>query len=251
MTIVCHCVQGSFVGLMMAVPTPRKRSREAVSRPARKLDSTKSKLFKMNDTARNNGEVIDTKAMRNSLLKREEELKPPKLPKGVTFIDRNNAEELDVWNVTTDGVETQKCVCHRESLGPLVPLPISGNRPANKNVAALAAQNFSMSDLPDISDWMAGNFVFYLYILYVLKFSCEFFFLFLGFLELPPGAIKDAEGVGHHWQICFVADCQESALELAIADPSNLDWNDKKAQRQLLRKGDSFYIPPFNIYRYD
>jgi mannose-6-phosphate isomerase-like protein (cupin superfamily) len=27
------------------------------------------------------------------------------------------------------------------------------------------------------------------------------------------------------------------------------EWDDKRAQRILLKKGDSFYIPPGNIYR--
>lgn len=69
-------------------------------------------------------------------------------------------------------------------------------------------------------------------------------------MELPPTAIKDAEGVGDLLQIFFVADCQDLGLELALADPTKTDWSDETAQRQLLRKGDSFYVPPGNIYRF-
>ena len=36
---------------------------------------------------------------------------------------------------------------------------------------------------------------------------------------------------------------------LGIADPSEPEWNDATAQRQVLSAGDSFYIPPGNIYR--
>ena len=68
-------------------------------------------------------------------------------------------------------------------------------------------------------------------------------------MELPPGAIKDAEGVGECSQVFFVTDCQDGALEVGIADPSDEEWNDDIAQRLCLKKGDSFFIPPGNIYR--
>ena len=42
---------------------------------------------------------------------------------------------------------------------------------------------------------------------------------------------------------------QDGALELGIADPAEPEWHDETAQRQLLKKGDSFYVPPGNIYR--
>jgi hypothetical protein len=40
-----------------------------------------------------------------------------------------------------------------------------------------------------------------------------------------------------------------SEVELGIADPREDEWRDDVAQRSLLRKGDSFFIPPGNIYR--
>ena len=39
-------------------------------------------------------------------------------------------------------------------------------------------------------------------------------------------------------------------VELGLADPSEGEWIDDRAQRILLKKGDSFYVPPGNIYRY-
>ena len=59
----------------------------------------------------------------------------------------------------------------------------------------------------------------------------------------------DGEGVGECAQVFFVTDCQDGALEVGIADPSDEEWNDSIAQRLCLRKGDSFFIPPGNIYR--
>ena len=42
-----------------------------------------------------------------------------------------------------------------------------------------------------------------------------------GFVELPPGAIKDAEGVGECAQVFFITESQDDALEVGIADPSD------------------------------
>ena len=70
-----------------------------------------------------------------------------------------------------------------------------------------------------------------------------------GFIDLPPDAIKDAEGVGRFTQVFFVSDCQDGALELGLANPSQEEWMDRTAQRVLLKKGDCFYVPPGNIYR--
>jgi hypothetical protein len=38
-------------------------------------------------------------------------------------------------------------------------------------------------------------------------------------------------------------------VEFAISDPEQEEWNDATAQRQVLDKGDSFFVPPGNIYR--
>lgn len=70
-----------------------------------------------------------------------------------------------------------------------------------------------------------------------------------GIIELPPGAIKDSEGVGACAQIYFIAECQENSIELGIADPNHQEWVDNLAQKQILTRGDSFYIQPGNIYR--
>lgn len=73
--------------------------------------------------------------------------------------------------------------------------------------------------------------------------------LYVGFVDLPPEAIKDEEGVGRYCQVFTVVDCQPSALELGVGDPRGDAWDANTAQRLLLMKGDSFYIPAGNIYR--
>ena len=70
-----------------------------------------------------------------------------------------------------------------------------------------------------------------------------------GYVVLPPGAIKDAEGVGECSQVFFIADCQDGGVELGIADPKEEVWRDDIAQRVVMSSGDSFFVPPGNIYR--
>lgn len=76
-----------------------------------------------------------------------------------------------------------------------------------------------------------------------------FLFCLQGFIELPPRAIKDAESVGSYTQIFYVSDCQDLAVELGIANPMQERWDDASAQRILMKKGDSFYVPPGNVYQ--
>jgi hypothetical protein len=61
-------------------------------------------------------------------------------------------------------------------------------------------------------------------------------------VELPAGAIKDAEGVGECSQVFCVAACQDEAVELGMADPREEEWRDDIAQRVLLKTGDFFYV---------
>jgi hypothetical protein len=39
-------------------------------------------------------------------------------------------------------------------------------------------------------------------------------------------------------------------VELALGDPTLDTWVDDKAQRVLLKRGDSFFVLPGNTYRY-
>ena len=55
--------------------------------------------------------------------------------------------------------------------------------------------------------------------------------------------------MGRYTQVFFVSDCQDGALEFGIAHPQEDAWDHKTARRVLLRRGDSFYVPPGNIYR--
>ena len=157
-----------------------------------------------------------------SLGKRET---PVVLPTDVLYLSRNVGDELFVWDEVSDKSKSLKIVSYKETHLPSK-LPITAPRPAGKTEVGLAAQSFNV---PQIDGMMSG--------------------WISGYVELPAGAIKDAEGVGDCAQVFFISDCQDNAIELGISDPSEADWNSKTAQRQLLKKGDSFYVPPGNLYR--
>lgn len=156
----------------------------------------------------------------------EEPVKPVVLPKGVKYLERDSVEELNVWDETKDDIVESSVVCLHERVNPLQ-LPPAESRPNNKkHLVGLAAQSFNVKESPDfMSSWISG------------------------FVELPPHGIKDPECVGDCAQVFFVAECQDEALEFALADPKDEDWNEKLAQRLLLKTRDSFYVPPGNVYR--
>ena len=158
---------------------------------------------------------------------RENEMELPVIvPKNISYIDREVGDELSVWDDEADAAKITRCVCYRETLEPASALPITAVRPKGKEGVAYAAQSFNVAENSGVmSGWISG------------------------FVELPPGSIKDAEGVGECTQVFFISDCQDESIEIGVASPDALEWNDKTAQRQLLKKGDSFYVPSGNIYR--
>jgi len=151
---------------------------------------------------------------------------PVALPRGVNYLDRSAVEELNVWDETKDDVVDAPVVCLNERVNPMQ-LPPAANRPNNKkHLVGMAAQSFNVKESPSfMSAWISG------------------------FVELPPHGIKDPECVGDCAQVFFVSECQDEALEFALADPKDEDWNEKLAQRLLLKNRDSFYVPPGNVYR--
>ena len=153
----------------------------------------------------------------------EEMLRPVTLPKDVEWMD---SETLSVWDDTNDAIKSERVVCVSDALPEPAQLPITAKRPNNRTAVGSASQFFSIGAIPNVmSGWISGS------------------------LTLPPLAIKDAEGVGECAQVFFVADCQNGSLEVDYADPKEETWQDETAQRNVVNKGDSFYVPPGNIYR--
>lgn len=151
---------------------------------------------------------------------------PVVLPKGVKFMDRKNIDELEVWDERNDDITSSAVVSLHERSNPMQ-LPPAENRPSSKkHLVGLAAQSFNVKENSDfMSSWISG------------------------YMELPPYCIKDPECVGDCAQVFFVSEGQDNALEFALADPKDEDWNDQLAQRVLLKPRDSFYVPAGNVYR--
>ena len=151
---------------------------------------------------------------------------PVKLPNDVKFLNDSEAETLSVWDDPNDNITSARVVCQRSRLGEPSELPITAKRQKGKNGVGSAMQFFSQPEIPNVmSGWISG------------------------YVVLPPGAIKDAEGVGECSQVFFIADCQDGSVELGIADPKEEVWRDDIAQRVIMNTGDSFFVPPGNIYR--
>jgi hypothetical protein len=153
----------------------------------------------------------------------DEEVLPVKLP---TDREYETDETLSVWDDPNGAITSDKILSYNVNLPPPAPLPISGTRPKGRNGVGAAQQFFN---IPSITDTMSGCLA--------------------GSLHLPARAIKDAEGVGDCVQMFSVAECQDGALEVGFSDPKDDEWNDETAQRRILSVGDSFYVPPGNIYR--
>ena len=170
-----------------------------------------------------------------------------------------------------------KVVCSMQSLQPPTPLPITAKDRDPNAERAFAAQYFNIpATSTNIPTWIAGTVVFNAPSSLVgcfLQFNVNVNLLFfIGYIELPPRGLKDAEAVGDCAQVFFVGDCHDGAgtvtffpvsifychitpmcaivVEMGIAEPSQEEWIDDSAQRSLLKKGDSFFVPPGNIYRF-
>jgi len=260
---------GKLVGVLHALPTPAKPKSKAKAKPKSNGQKQKGSKRPAAAAASDDDDDDEEAEFEGSPSKRGRGSKEPsfKVPSDLRLIPRETGDELEVWDDSSDKVKTMKTVCYTESLRPPSELPITAIRPPGKDKVGFAAQSFNIPEIAGVmSSWISG------------------------FVELPAGAIKDAEGVGECAQVFFISDCQDgsgafppitflspppsfltlililwsnysppppspalivllSTVELGIADPSKGEWDDDAAQRQLLKKGDSFYVPPGNIYR--
>jgi centromere protein C len=215
--------KGNMVGLLTAIPTPQNEKKRVGSRKLSKKDR-KSVKKALHDSDSDEAEADLSGGGR--VTKKIKKEGPIDLPDDVNFLPRGESDEVSIWDDATDTSKALKVVCYEETLQPPSALPVTAKRPPGKDKVGSAAQSFNVPEIPkQMSGWISG------------------------FVELPPQAIKDAEGVGECAQVFFISECQDGALELGIADPKEPEWQDETAQRQLLNKGDSFFVPPGNIYR--
>lgn len=141
-----------------------------------------------------------------------------------------NGDKCKVWNEARSKKQSLVVVCRDKTLKKNErELPITGGRhESDSEVVGIASQAFQLNQASEsIPGWISGT------------------------LELPPTAIKDAEGVGMCSQVFFVVSCQPQSFEAAIAAPDEqpITFEADKAQRFLLSPGDQFFVPPGNVYR--
>mmetsp|Transcript_20730 Transcript_20730/g.29791 ORF Transcript_20730/g.29791 Transcript_20730/m.29791 type:complete len:650 (+) Transcript_20730:96-2045(+) len=208
-------MRGRMVGLLRAEPTPRKPKRTTKQNNRGRKRSKVSR--RLEDSSESEAE--------QEIHKTEKNLPPPKIPSDIKYIPRDGVTTYSVWDDDISAAADIKTISIKESMYPPAKLPISAPRPQGNDIVGLAAQSFNISSTARMSGWISG------------------------FVDLPPGAIKDAEGVGECCQVFVISDCQNGSVEFGLADPSTEEWDDETAQRSLLNKGDFFFVPPGNIYR--
>lgn len=249
--------EGTMVGVLKAEPTPKKpkNGNRGRGRPKKEGGTSRPARSQVQDSDEEFAE--ETAAVPR--------LPAVRLPSRVNYLHRDECEELEVWDETMETQNVMKVVCVEENLQP-VELPRTARRPHGKDKVGYAAHSFNVPEAPGLmSGWLSGmqptclrTFLLLcmcdVFPIFVVSFIADTIMLFImrssiGYVDLPPEAIKDAEGVGKYTQLFFVSDCQDGALELGLAHPQLDAWEDGTAQRMLLKKGDQFFIPPGNIYR--
>lgn len=219
---------GVFAGVSKAAPTPRKPVPK--KRGLSRLSGLKSKASTFGSKKRKTIDDQDNEVMNDDDDDGDDDDILGNIPR---FANKENYrykerehDNMLVWDEYIEDIQEQHVFCTKKSLMPPTPLPITATRRVNNLKVGVAAQYFNMNEIPGLaSGWIAG------------------------YVELPGGAIKDEEIVGEYVQVFFVSECESGTVELGLSDPTLDEWDDSKAQRILLKKGDCFFVPPANIYR--
>jgi hypothetical protein len=218
--------EGVLVDVVHAEPTPKK-PRRAPRANNKSSKSVKRKLT-MPQSSSDEGEPSSKRHRKGVEEGVDEEEEEVSVPDNVSFLEPTTHETLQIWDDYYDRPVSHQVVYVAEAQPAPQALPVTGVRPKNRmKDVGFAAHYFQAPEMAggSMSGWMAGS------------------------VELPPHAIKDAEGVGKYCQVFFVASAQAHSIEFGLASPDTDAWEDRTAQRLLLSAGDSFYVPPGNIYR--
>lgn len=214
--------EGTMVGLLTAEPTPKKSRRTTTSKTS-KASTAGQRLQKGGKGRAAHAQSEEGGEHDTSM---ETNLPPVKLPKKYRYLDASKSAVFSVWDNHSEKLAKQRIVTVRETMPALRPLPPAEGQKSRHGPVGYAGHTFVIPEVQrEMSGWISG------------------------YLELPPRAVKDAELVGVYAQLFFVAQGQPGALEFGLADPSSDEWDDSRAQRVVLSPGDSFYVPPGNMYR--
>ena len=86
---------------------------------------------------------------------------PKLLPKEYKYLDRDEVEELSLWDDPNDKPTQLKVTCFKESLEPPSALPITSQRPPEKQIVGYAAQSFNQPEIPGVmSGWVSTLCIF-------------------------------------------------------------------------------------------
>ena len=221
--------EGTVVGLITAEPTPKKTkpgNRRGLKKGGKEVGARNKSKAGSSRLEEDESEDAFNYSEIDRFVQQVAPPPPVRLPPKVTYMDPVEQPSFSVWDDYAEHPVKQKVVSVRAAMPPLRTLPAMEARPAGKEKTGSASHTFVVSEIErEMSGWIAG------------------------YLDLPPQAIKDAEYVGKYAQVFYIAKGQDKALEFALADPSDEDWSDKKAQRVVLSPGDSFYVPAGNTYR--
>jgi hypothetical protein len=224
--------EDTLVGVTEADPTPKKRVRNISNNnnnnnKRKRSGATTQESDSDDNNLRLAGDHDKLKKMRKEV--EEKPLPPVDLPKTYHYQNQNNLKKVEIWDLDSEvisSIDGSQIVSFTNNRNPSIPMPRTAKRPPGKNGVGQVTHYFNHPER---------------YGLYPAT--------HVGALNLPAQAIKDPESVGLMMQFFFVADCQPNSLEFGLANPDRSEWDDKDAQRFVLNPGDSFYVPPNNIYR--
>lgn len=254
--------EGTVVGVVEVEPTPKKKSKGLLKRSSHAQQPRDNKRKRSSKTEETEGESENEEEEDEGTLRLVSKRKKAKtstaddasdieelpriiLPKQYNYLPAAKTDAFQVYDNLYEQITKESVVCSRAALPPPQPLPCPDNRPSGNKRVGAARHLFHVAERPgSMPGWFAGKFLPSFFLLLPIH-----PFLLLGFMDLPPLAIKDPENVGPLAQIFFVSDCQPESVEFALANPEDDDWDDRTAQRVILSAGDSFYVPPGNMYR--
>lgn len=141
-----------MVGVLKAEPTPKKPKNGAKGRGRPKKEGASSSRGARTQVQDSDEEFDED----NHHAGQQQRLPPVRLPSRVNYLDRQECEELRVWDEALETHSLMKVVCTEENLQP-VELPRTARRPHGRDKVGYAAHSFNVQEAPGLmSGWLSG-----------------------------------------------------------------------------------------------